>query len=122
MFVCLGGQGFLAPDGKCKAFDASGDGYGRGEGLAAVVLRRVDDALASGDAVRAVVRGTGNNQDGHTLGFTLPSAEAQAALIRDVYGKAGLDFSRTGYVEAHVWEFPIQPPGESALWILIPLL
>lgn len=102
MFICLGGQGFLAPDGKCKAFDASADGYGRGEGVAAVVLRRFSDAARCGDPVRAVIRGTGINQDGNTKGFTLPSAEAQATLIHDVYKKCGLDFSQTGYVEAHV--------------------
>lgn len=102
MFMALGGQGFLAPDGRCKAFDASGNGYGRGEGVSAVVLRRVDDAVAYGDPVRAVIRGTGINQDGKTKGFSLPSAEAQARLIRTVYDEAGLDFSHTGYVEAHV--------------------
>ncbi|KAI1781129.1 putative polyketide synthase [Hypoxylon cercidicola] len=101
MFMLFSGQNFLSPDGKCKSFDASGNGYGRGEGFAAVVLKRVDDAIVAGDPVRAVIRGTGSNQDGHTKGFTLPSADAQASLINDVYKLAGLDFSETGYVEAH---------------------
>nr|ACM42412.1 PKS01 highly reducing polyketide synthase [Floropilus chiversii] len=101
MFIFQSGQGFLSPDGKCKTFDASADGYGRGEGFAVVVLRRVNDAVNHGDPIRAVIRGSGSNQDGHTKGFTLPSADAQASLIRDVYNSAGLDYSLTGYVEAH---------------------
>jgi zearalenone synthase (highly reducing iterative type I polyketide synthase) len=102
MFIFQSGQSFLSPDGKCKTFDAAADGYGRGEGFAVVVLKRVDDAVNHGDPVRAVIRGTGSNQDGHTKGFTLPSADAQASLIQDVYRRAGLNFSRTSYVEAHV--------------------
>jgi acyl transferase domain-containing protein len=105
MFISETGQGFLSPDGKCKAFDISADGYGRGEGFAVLVLRRVESAISHGDPIRAVIRGTGSNQDGHTKGFTLPNGEAQASLIRGVYGRAGLDFGQTGYVEAHV-SFP----------------
>ncbi|TLD20554.1 hypothetical protein PspLS_08712 [Pyricularia sp. CBS 133598] len=101
VFIFFGGQGFLSPDGKSKAFDVSADGYGRGEGFAAVVLRRAEDAIRDGDPVRAVIRGTASNQDGHTKGFTQPSSEAQASLIKEVYGKAGLGFEATGYVEAH---------------------
>ena len=100
-FMYLSNQHFLSPDGKCKSFDESGNGYGRGEGIAALVLRRVDDAIAVQDPIRAIIRGTGSNQDGHTKGFTLPSAEAQAMLIRDTYSAAGLDFRDTRYVEAH---------------------
>lgn len=101
MFMYLSGQGFLAADGRCKSFDASADGYGRGEGFAAVVLRRVDDAVARRDPLRAIIRATGSGQDGSTKGFTLPSTEAQASLIRDVYTRAGLDFGETNYIEAH---------------------
>ncbi|KAF2878222.1 putative polyketide synthase [Massariosphaeria phaeospora] len=101
MFLYLSNQGFLAPDGKCKSFDESGNGYGRGEGFGCVVLRRVDDALLAGDPIRAVVRATGSNHDGHTKGLTVPSADAQAALIEDVYRGAGLEFKDTAYVEAH---------------------
>lgn len=102
MFITETGQGLLSPDGKCKSFDALADGYGRGEGLAVLVLKRVKGAVSNKDPIRAIIRGTGSNQDGHTKGFTLPSSEAQASLIRDVYSRSGLDFSQTGYVEAHV--------------------
>ena len=101
-FMYLSNQQFLAEDGKCKSFDESGDGYGRGDGFAVVVLKRVDDAIAARDPIRAVIRGTGSNQDGKTKGFTLPSADAQESLIRETYAKAGLNFNDTHYVEAHV--------------------
>lgn len=101
MFLHLSNQQFLAPDGKCKPFDASADGYGRGEGIAAIVLRRVDEAVSHGDPIRAVIRGTACNQDGRTKGFTMPSADAQERLISDAYVSAGLDMSSTRYVEAH---------------------
>ena len=71
-FMYLFNQHFLSPDGKCKSFDESADGYGRGEGIAALVLRRVDDAIVAQDPIHAIIRGTGSNQDGHTKGFTLP--------------------------------------------------
>ena len=102
MFMYLSNQAFLSPDGKCKSFDESANGYGRGEGFGCVVLKRVDDAISGGDPIRAVILGTGSNQDGHTKGFTLPSADAQAALIQETYHRAGVDIRDTFYVEAHV--------------------
>lgn len=102
MFIYEAGQGFLAPDGKCKTFDQSANGYGRGEGFTAVVVKPLDLAIADGDSIRAVIRGTAANQDGQTKGFTQPSSEAQASLIKSVYRSAGLQLDGTGYVEAHV--------------------
>ena len=102
MFQVLSNQQFMADDGCCKSFDIKGNGYGRGEGFAAVILKRVSDAIRDGDPIRAVIRGTGVNQDGKTKGITVPSADAQADLIRSVYQKAGLGFSDTNYFEAHV--------------------
>jgi acyl transferase domain-containing protein len=102
MFMFLSNQGFLSPDGKCKSFDESADGYGRGEGFGCIILKRTEDAIAAGDPIRAVVRGTASNQDGRTKGFTMPNAEAQMTLIKEVYQQAGLDFGTTAYVEAHV--------------------
>lgn len=102
MFITLSNQGFLAPDGKCKSFDASANGYGRGEGFGCIVLRRASEAIAAGDPIRAVIRGSASNQDGRTKGLTMPNGEAQKSLIEEVYQQAGLDFKDTTYVEAHV--------------------
>lgn len=102
MFMFLSNQGFLSPDGKCKSFDELANGYGRGEGFGCVVLKRAEDGIAAGDAIRAVIRGTATNQDGRTKGLTMPNAQAQVALIKEVYQRAKLDFETTGYVEAHV--------------------
>lgn len=91
----------LNPDGKCYMFDSRGAGYGRGEGVAAIVVKRLRDALLDGDTVHAVVRNSGANQDGKTNGVTLPNPDAQEALIRSVYAGARLDPHETLYVEAH---------------------
>lgn len=91
----------LSPDGISHSFDARANGYARGEAISTVVLKRLSDALADGDTIRAIVRGTGVNQDGHTPGITMPSREAQAALIRSTYEAAGLSFDQTSYFEAH---------------------
>ncbi|CAH0052191.1 unnamed protein product [Clonostachys solani] len=92
---------FLSPDSQCHSFDKSANGYARGEGGGFVVLKPVRDAIRDGDVIRAVIRGTGVNQDGKTPGITLPSAKRQEELIRSVYAKAGLDPAGTGYFEAH---------------------
>lgn len=94
-------QGFLGADGRSKAFDESADGYGRGEGVAAVIVKRVRDAVRDRDPIRAVIRGSACNHDGRTTGLTLPSAEAQMSLIREAYNTAGLDMRETRYIEAH---------------------
>ncbi|KAL5356300.1 hypothetical protein BJX96DRAFT_171483 [Aspergillus floccosus] len=100
-FKALGSFGFLSPDGKCFAFDERANGYGRGEGVATVVLKRLDDALAAGDPIRAIIRGSASNQDGKTETLTSPSQAAQEALMRDCYANAGLDPRETQYFEAH---------------------
>jgi acyl transferase domain-containing protein len=89
-------------DGLCRSFADGVTGYGRGEGISTLVLKSVRDALRDGDPIRAVIRGTGVNQDGHTTGITVPNSEAQADLIRYTYRSAGLDVSQTSYFEAHV--------------------
>jgi zearalenone synthase (highly reducing iterative type I polyketide synthase) len=101
----MSNMNFLSPDGKCKSFDASADGYGRGEGVALVVLKDLRDAVRDGDNIRAVIRATGVNQDGHTSGITLPNSDAQIDLIRTTYERAGLAYEDTGYFEAHVSSF-----------------
>ncbi|KAF2679048.1 phenolpthiocerol synthesis polyketide synthase ppsB [Lentithecium fluviatile CBS 122367] len=97
----LNNLSFLNPAGKSKAFDESAAGYGRGEGCGIIILKRLDKAVQDGDAIRAVIRATGANSDGYTQGVTMPSLEAQAALIKYVYESHGLDYSLTQYVEAH---------------------
>jgi zearalenone synthase (highly reducing iterative type I polyketide synthase) len=92
----------LAKDGLSRSFADGTSGYGRGEGIATLILKSLDDALRDGDTIRAVVRGTGVNQDGHTSGITVPNSDAQADLIRSTYRSAGLDLSQTPYFEAHV--------------------
>jgi acyl transferase domain-containing protein/acyl carrier protein len=91
----------LSPEGKCKAFDASANGFVRGEGAGMVVLKRLSDAIADGDPIHAVIVGSAVNQDGHTNGISLPSPDAQARLVRDACADAGIDPSHIGYVEAH---------------------
>ncbi|HEX4954981.1 MAG TPA: SDR family NAD(P)-dependent oxidoreductase [Thermoanaerobaculia bacterium] len=91
----------LAPDGRSKAFDARADGFGRGEGCVAVVLARLEEALAAGYPVRAVVRGTAVNQDGATSGLTVPNGPSQERLIREALADAGLAPAEVAYVEAH---------------------
>lgn len=88
-----------SPDGISHSFDASANGYGRGEGVAGLVLKRLSSALADGDVIRAVIRATGVNSDGKTPGITVPSEDAQAELIRRVYERANLDMARTAYFE-----------------------
>ncbi|KJZ75926.1 hypothetical protein HIM_04750 [Hirsutella minnesotensis 3608] len=92
---------FLSPDGKCFTFDSRANGYGRGEGIGVVVLKKISDAIRDNDTIRAVIRGSSVNQDGRTPGITLPSKEAQVSNIRAVYAAAGLSFDQTAYVECH---------------------
>lgn len=98
----LNNLGFLNPEGHSRSFDENAGGYGRGEGCGILVLKRLDAAIADGDNIRAVIRASGVNSDGWTQGVTMPSSEAQAALIRRVYESNGLDYRATQYVEAHV--------------------
>ena len=92
---------FLSDEGRCYSFDSRGSGYGRGEGVASIVIKPLKDALANGDPIRAVIRNTVVNQDGRTIGLTMPSCEAQIAMMRDAYAQARLDPLDTRYVEAH---------------------
>ncbi|GLW64461.1 polyketide synthase [Actinomadura rubrobrunea] len=93
--------GGTAADGRCKAFDASADGMVRAEGCGVLVLKRLSDALRDGDRVLAVVRGSGVNSDGRSNGLVAPNAEAQKALLREVYAACGVDPRQVDYVEAH---------------------
>ncbi len=99
--ITLSKAHMLAPDGRCKTFDAAGDGFGRGEGCGVVVLKRLSDAQADGDNVMAVIRGSAVNQDGRSSGLTAPNGRAQEDVIREALADAGIDPAEVGYVEAH---------------------
>ena len=101
MTIGLDALHLLSPDSRCYAFDHRANGYARGEGLGVVILKPLDAALRHNDMIRAVVRGSGVNQDGKTRGLHLPSTEAQEELIRSTYRKAGLELADTAYCEAH---------------------
>lgn len=99
--VGLSRMNALSPDGRCKSFDAAADGYARGEGCAALVLKRLDDATRDGDRVLSVIRGSAMNHDGASNGLTAPSGHAQQAVIRAALADAGLTADGVDYVEAH---------------------
>ena len=101
LWVNFSQAGMLARDGKVKTFDARADGYVRGEGVAAVVLKRLSDAVRDRDAILAVVRGTAVNQDGRSNGLTAPSRAAQVELIEAAYRAARLSPRDVSYQEAH---------------------
>lgn len=101
VFITMTDFGMLSSDGRCRTFDQDGSGYVRGEGVCAMILKRQSSAIASGNRIRAVIRGTGSNHDGAKPGLTLPNGRAQENLILQTYRSAGLDTSDTDYVEAH---------------------
>jgi len=108
----------LSPNGRSAMWDAAADGYARGEGVAAVILKRLSDAIADGDHIECIVRETGVNQDGFSNGLTVPSTDAQAKLIRQTYKRAGLDLNqerdRPQFFEAHGTGTPAGDPKEAA--------
>lgn len=104
----------LSPDGQCRAFDAGANGYVRSEGGGVVILRPLAEAVADGDSIYAVIRGSAINQDGHTTGMTVPSAAAQEALLRAALANANLGAGDVDYVEAHGTGTPVGDPIEAA--------
>ncbi|KAJ2994317.1 hypothetical protein NUW58_g1586 [Xylaria curta] len=97
----LESMNFLSPHSRSYSFDDRADGYARGEGAVVLVLKKLKDALQNGDMIRAIIRASASNQDGHTPGITQPNFNSQETLIRRVYESCGLGFDLTRYVEAH---------------------
>ncbi|MDE0106446.1 MAG: beta-ketoacyl synthase N-terminal-like domain-containing protein, partial [Bryobacterales bacterium] len=106
--------GMLAPDGRCKTFDAEADGYVRGEGCGMVVLKRLVDAEAAGDQILAVVLGSAVNQDGASAGLTVPNGPAQERVIEEALARAGVEASSVDYLEAHGTGTELGDPVEVA--------
>jgi phthiocerol/phenolphthiocerol synthesis type-I polyketide synthase C len=104
----------LSSRGRCFAFDERADGYVRGEGGGAIILKPLRQAVADGDRIRAVILGTGVNSDGRTIGLSLPSEAAQAALIRTVYAAAGVTPDDLAFFEMHGTGTPAGDPIEAA--------
>ncbi|MFJ9697877.1 beta-ketoacyl synthase N-terminal-like domain-containing protein, partial [Kitasatospora sp. NPDC101183] len=106
--------GALSPDGRCYTFDARANGYVRGEGGVAVVLKPLDRALADGDHVHSVVLGSAVNNDGATDGLTVPNGRAQQAVLREAHARAGTTADEVQYVELHGTGTPVGDPIEAA--------
>ncbi len=101
MSIALSKAQMLSKDGRCKTFDASANGYGRGEGCGIVILKRLKDAQADGDHILAVIRGCAINQDGRSSALTVPNGRSQQAVIRQALKDAGVKPEEVSYVEAH---------------------
>ncbi|KAF6814469.1 Polyketide synthase-nonribosomal peptide synthetase 3 [Colletotrichum sojae] len=110
--------GFLSPTSTCHTFDVSADvsadGYGRGEAVNAILVKRLSAALRDGDHVHAVVRASAVNANGTTPGITLPDAGQQAQVVRRAYERAGIDPADTDYIECHGTGTPVGDPIEVA--------
>lgn len=100
-YIEMSNAGMLSKDGLCKPFDNSADGFVPGEGCAVLVLKRLSDAVRTGDHIYGVIRGSGINQDGKTNGITAPSAESQKSLLTSIYRENHLNPEDITYVEAH---------------------
>ncbi|MGW2157707.1 SDR family NAD(P)-dependent oxidoreductase [Nonomuraea sp. NPDC001699] len=101
LYIAFAKSGMISEDGVCKTFDERADGYGRGEGCGAVLLKPLKTALEDGDQILAVIRGSAVNHGGRASSLTAPNPEAQARVLVDAYRKADVDPSRVTYIEAH---------------------
>ena len=99
--VSFAQAGFMAADGRCKAFDSRANGYVRSEGAGVVILKPLSDAISNGDSIYAVIRGSAVNQDGRSNGLTAPNPHAQEAVLRAAYRNAGVSPGQVQYIEAH---------------------
>lgn len=110
--IALSRAGMMAADGRCKTFDASGDGFVRSEGCAVIVLKRLSTALSDGDSILAVLRGSAVNQDGRSNGLTAPNGPSQQAVMRSALKNANVLPDEISYVETHGTGTPLGDPIE----------
>ncbi|KAK3186723.1 hypothetical protein K4F52_004469 [Lecanicillium sp. MT-2017a] len=102
MTMAMSDSKVLAADGACKTFDASADGYGRGEGISVILIKRLEDAIKNNDTIRAVIRATNTNFDGKTPSISAPDVDKQESLIRSTYARAGISkIDDTAFFECH---------------------
>jgi acyl transferase domain-containing protein/enoyl-CoA hydratase/carnithine racemase/acyl carrier protein len=101
LYISFGKAGMLSPDGRCRSFDKQANGYARGEGSGAILLKPLSKAVADGDPIYAVIKGTAVNHGGRTGSLTAPNPNAQAELLISAYEKARIDPSTVSYIEAH---------------------
>ena len=106
--------GILSASSTCHTFDDSADGFGRAEGITALYIKRLSDAIANKDPVRAVIRATAINTNGKGHGISHPGLLGQEAVIRKAYSKARLGFEETGFLECHGTGTPVGDPIEVA--------
>lgn len=100
--IMLSKGGFLSPDGYCKSFDASGNGYVRGEGAGVIIIKPLEQAIKDGDNIYALIRNTVANSDGHTIdGLTVPNEYAQIEMLKKAYGDVGINPKDVDFIEAH---------------------
>jgi phthiocerol/phenolphthiocerol synthesis type-I polyketide synthase C len=113
-FIGFSKASMLSPTGRCRAFDAAGDGYVRSEGGALMLLKTLDRARADGDTVHALIVSSGVNSDGHSQGgINVPTSATQAALLEEVYARAGIDPRDVSYIEAHGTGTAVGDPVEA---------
>ncbi|MBN9669607.1 SDR family NAD(P)-dependent oxidoreductase [Roseibium aggregatum] len=112
MFIDTAKVSMLSADGRCFSFDERANGFVPGEGVGAVVLKRLSHAERDGDPIHAVIRGWGVNQDGKTNGITAPNPKAQTALLKSVYERFDIDPATIGLVECHGTGTPLGDPIE----------
>lgn len=101
LYIGFGKAGMLSEDGRCHTFSDKANGYVRGEGVGMLVLKRLEDAERDGDHIYGVIRSTAENHGGRANSLTAPGVQAQAALLKAAYSKAGIDPRTVSYIEAH---------------------
>lgn len=113
-FVGFSKASMLSPNGRCRAFDDNGDGYVRSEGSGVLFLKPLDQAIADGDPIQAVILESGINCDGQTNGISLPSSKGQSDLLKDIYSNAETNPNNISYIEAHGTGTAVGDPIEAS--------